>query len=84
MLGERTERIIDYMLWSPGCPLGAVRSAFGVAGLIGGILTWQEHGAEYVMIGGLMALIPGVLICAAVVEGGDETALNGWGEGPLS
>jgi CHASE2 domain-containing sensor protein len=68
MLNARTKRIIYNVLWSPGWPLGAVLTALGAAGLIGGILTWQEHGAEYVIIGGLSFLITGVLICAAVVQ----------------
>lgn len=69
MLSERTKKIVYHVLWSPGWPLGAVLTVIGAAGLIGGILTWQEHGAHNVIIGGLMFLIPGVLICVAVVQG---------------
>jgi CHASE2 domain-containing sensor protein len=68
MLDEPSRKIIYNVLWSPGWLLGVVMTAVGAAGFIGGILTWQEHGAHYVVIGSLFFLIPGIVICAAVVH----------------
>jgi hypothetical protein len=68
MLSERTKRILYNVLWSPAWPLGVVLTIFGTAGVIGGILTWQHHGTHNVIIGGLMFLVAGLAVCAAVVD----------------